>query len=143
MCAEVSCEDCVIGCFYILQKKITDGGGGVKSAFFIMNFADNEMIRLHLNLEPEDVDQDMETRFAQYSQAAIEYIKVKLNCNLYAESVPEDESRGRVITSDMVQAELMLIEEFFRHRGTSSSALSRETAITVDKILNKRRFFNV
>lgn len=108
-----------------------------------MNFADDEMIRLHLNLEPEDMDEDMTARLGQYKNAAIEYIKLKLNTELYEDSVPEEVSNGRVITYDMVQAELMLIEEFFKHRGTSSATLSRETAITVDKILNKRRFFNV
>lgn len=106
-------------------------------------FADNNQIRVHLNLEVADIDEDMETRLSQYKSAALDYISIKLNQKLYETEVPEDEENGTIFTDSMRQCELMLIEEFYKNRGTSSAKLSRETAITVDAILNKQRKFNV
>lgn len=109
-------------------------------------FLTMEQVRVHLNLEPEDLDEDMTLRLTQYINAAFDYVTLKINAVLVEnkEDIPEEPEKDyRVFTDTMRQAQLMIIDEFFRNRGTSSSSLSRETAITVDKLLNKRRFFNV
>lgn len=109
-------------------------------------FVTLEQVRVHLNLEPEDLDQDMILRLNQYIAAAFEYVTIKVNAELVENEsdIPEEPDHDyRVFSDTMRQAQLMIIDEFFRNRGTSSATLSRETAITVDKILNKRRYFNV
>lgn len=117
-----------------------------------MNFATLDEVRTHLNMEVSDMDGDMINRLTQYMNSALEYISIKLNAELVESpnDIPgEDDPDYKpnkvylVFSYTMKQCELMIVEEFFKHRGTSSATLSRPTAITVDMMLNKQRFFNV
>ena len=70
-----------------------------------MQLATIEEIRLHLNLESDDLDADMTTRLEMYRNASVELLKTYLNKNLYEEKVPEDDSNGTVITAEMKQTQ--------------------------------------
>lgn len=108
-----------------------------------MQLATIEEIRLHLNLETDDLDEDMTARLEMYRDASVELLKTYLNKNLYEDEVPEDDSNGTVITAEIKQAQLLLIGEMFKNRENSNSSLSREIPLTAQKILMKKRYFNI
>lgn len=100
-------------------------------------------VRLHLNLETDDLDDDMQARLNLYINASFELVKVYLNCEIYEEQVPEEESNGIVFTDDMKIAQLLIIGDMFNDRENSSNVIHREVPLTAQKILNKKRRFNV
>lgn len=117
-----------------------------------MNYATIEEVRLHLNLETDDIDTDMTTRLTMYMQTALAYIQIKVNAIIVESDsdIPSEDDDDYnaddvyiVFNQLMKQCELMLVEEFFKNRGTSSNSISRPVAVTVDNILNKQRYFNV
>lgn len=117
-----------------------------------MNYATIEEVRLHLNLEVDDIDTDMTTRLTMYMQTALSYIQLKVNATIVEseDDIPSEDDDDYdedavylVFNQLMKQCELMLVEEFFKNRGTTSNSISRPVAVTIDNILNKQRYFNV
>lgn len=117
-----------------------------------MQYASIEEIRIHLRLEPEDITPDLFTILTQYSNAALEHISHLVNGELveYPSDIPgEDDPDYKpnktymVFNYTMKQCQLMIVEEFFKHRGNADKTLSRPVSITIENMLLKQRKFNV
>lgn len=99
-----------------------------------------DLIKAHCRIDHDEDDSLLE----HYENAAHEHIERQLGRRLYAESVPEDESNGLVITAAIKQAMLMTIAHWYEHReSVIVGVVSREIEEGTWRLIQPYRIMGV
>lgn len=95
-----------------------------------------DLIKAHCRIDHDEEDELL----VHYENAAHDYIERQLDRKLYAESVPEDEPNGIVITTAIKQAMLMTIAHWYEHReSVVVGVVSQEIAEGVWRLIQLYR----
>ena len=106
-----------------------------------MLFITLKQIKKQCRLDADDNSEDPYLELI--GLAAEQAVENHLNRTLYADKVPEGESEGLVVTSDITMAMLLMVGQFYENREATSEFTMKKVPLAYSYLLERYRIIPV